>query len=140
MGSYGGAETCEVVGLYILWSLKPLGINMGLYRDDALGVSSKRRQQIECLKKDICAVFENMGLKIEVFANLKTVHFLDVTLELGTGLHKPYLKPNNTLQYVHTSSNHPKRIIEKIEVHSETTFILSENCEKQSAIIAIQFK
>ena len=55
-----------------------------------------------------------MGLKITIDANLSTVDFLDVTLELKTGLYKPYMKPNNTLQYVHTSSNHPKHIIDNI--------------------------
>ena len=38
MGCYGGAEVCELVGLYILDSLcKEFGKgNLGLYRDDGL--------------------------------------------------------------------------------------------------------
>ena len=51
MGSYDGAETCELVGLYILSKLRPLGVNLGLYRDDGLGVSSKPRRQVENIKK-----------------------------------------------------------------------------------------
>ena len=38
MGSYQGAEVCELVGLYILFELKSLEIDLGLYRDDGLGV------------------------------------------------------------------------------------------------------
>ena len=114
MGSYDGAETCELVGLFILHKLSTLGINLGLYRDDGLGVSCKPKRQIENLKKQICKTFDDLGLKITIDANLSTVDFLDVTLELKTGLYKPYMKPNNTLQYVHTSSNHPKHIIDNI--------------------------
>ena len=37
MGSYDGAEICELVGLFILDSLeKRFNINLGLYRDDGL--------------------------------------------------------------------------------------------------------
>ena len=39
MGSYDGAETCQLVGCYLLSQLKQLpGIEIGLYRDDGLAV------------------------------------------------------------------------------------------------------
>ena len=41
MGSFDGAETCELVGLYGLAQLMPLEINVGLYRDDGLAVCDK---------------------------------------------------------------------------------------------------
>ena len=39
MGSYGGAEVCELVGIYILSTLneKYSDYQIGLYRDDGLG-------------------------------------------------------------------------------------------------------
>ena len=40
--------------------------------------------------------------------------FLDVTLNLTTGKHMPYTKPNNTPLYIHTKSNHPPVIIKNI--------------------------
>ena len=40
--------------------------------------------------------------------------FLDVNLDLKTGLHKPFVKPNQTPLYVHSLSNHPKHILENI--------------------------
>ena len=89
MGSYDGAETCELVGLFILQRLSTLGINLGLYRDDGLRVVSKLRRQIESLKKQICKTFRYLGLNITIEANLSSVDFLDVTLELKTGLHRP---------------------------------------------------
>ena len=42
------------------------------------------------------------------------VDFLDVTLDLNSGIYKPYTKPNSTLQYVHFNSNHPPNIIKNI--------------------------
>ena len=47
MGSFDGAETCEIVGLFLLSKLKHLGLNLGLYRDDGLGVSHLPAQQLE---------------------------------------------------------------------------------------------
>ena len=40
MGSFDGAELCELVGLYLLNKIKPLlGTgNVGLYRDDGLAI------------------------------------------------------------------------------------------------------
>ena len=39
MGSFNGAECCDLVGLYLLSLLKYLKINLGLYMDDGLGIS-----------------------------------------------------------------------------------------------------
>ena len=40
MGAWDGAESCEIVGLYILDQIRGRvkGFDNGLYRDDALGV------------------------------------------------------------------------------------------------------
>ena len=58
MGSYDGAETCDLVGLYLLDQMKDLGIECGLYKDDGLAVSSLTRQLTENVKKKICAIEE----------------------------------------------------------------------------------
>ena len=70
MGSSDGAESCELIGLYILSQLQTLDINVGLYRDDGLAVCNKTPQQIEQIKKQICKVFSNNNLKITIEANL----------------------------------------------------------------------
>ena len=54
MGSFDGAETCELIGLYILSQLKDLDINVGLYRDDGLAVCNKSPKEIDQIKKQIC--------------------------------------------------------------------------------------
>ena len=66
MGSYDGAETCELVGTYILSQLKeiPYGMNIGLYRDDGLAVLDQTPQKIEKIKKEICKVFAKNNLRI----------------------------------------------------------------------------
>ena len=108
MGSFDGAETCELVGSYLLNQL-PEGLRkqIGLYRDDGLGAFQQTPKEIEGIKKDICKVFRNNGLKITIEANKKIVNFLDVTLNLDKGSYEPYTKPNNTPIYVHREI-HPK--------------------------------
>ena len=48
MGSFDGAETCELVGCMILFQLKQLyGNSIGLYRDDGLAAFNKTPRKIE---------------------------------------------------------------------------------------------
>ena len=115
MGSFDGAETCELVGLYILSQLQHLDINVGIYRDDGLAVcSGKTPRDIENIKKEICKIFSSNDLKITIEANKKTIDFLDITMDLRAEIYKPYMKPNNTPLYVHKDSNHPPNIIKNI--------------------------
>ena len=116
MGSYDGAETCELVGTYILSQLKeiPYGMEIGLYRDDGLAALDQTPPKIEKIKKEICKVFAKNNLRITIEANKKVVNFLDVTLDLITEKYKPYSKPTTSPLYVHSKSNHPPCIIKNI--------------------------
>ena len=116
MGSYDGAEACELVACYLLYQLnEQLGhLSLGLYRDDGLAVSYQRPQQVEKDKKLICKIFQKHGLKISIEANKKTINYLDVTMNLNTETYEPYTKPNNVPIYVHVKSNHPPAIIKAI--------------------------
>ena len=115
MGSFDGAETCEVVGLYLLSQLhEELGSSIGLYRDDGLAALNKSARQIEQTKKKICAIFKTNNLKITTEANLKIVNYLDVTLDLNTNTYSPFKKPNDTPLYVSTLSNHPPSTLKAI--------------------------
>ena len=79
MGSYDGAETCELVGAFLLQNIQEKhGKNFGLYRDYGLGISNASPREVELIKKDLCTIFRNHGLKITIEANKKTVNFLDV--------------------------------------------------------------
>ena len=107
MGSYDGAETCELVGSFLLSQLQHLDIDVGLYRDDGLAISNSPPRVTENIKKKICQIFSNNGLRITIEANKQIINFLDVTLNLKKGTFQPYTKPDTILQYVHRESNHP---------------------------------
>ena len=77
--------------------------DFGLYRDDGLGISKASPRQTELIKKDLCSIFSNYGLKITIEANKKTVNFLDVTLNVHD-LYQTRKRPRK--------SNHPLHIIE----------------------------
>ena len=102
MGSFDGAESCELVGTYLLHNIKERfgnACNFGLYRDDGLGVTKASPRQAE-----------STVWRLHIEADKKVVNFLDVTLNLDL----PYNKPRNIPLYINKKSNHPPRIIENI--------------------------
>ena len=113
-GGYDSAETCEIVGLYLLSKLKITGMDLGLYRDDGLGVSWLSPRNTDNLKKKICGIFKDNGLSITIKTNVKNVDFLDITLDLETCTYKPFMKDNDIPLYVNKSSNHPPSILKNI--------------------------
>ena len=54
MGSFDGAEACELVVCYLLHQIKNEtgNANIGLYRDDGLGVIHGTAREVEILKKE----------------------------------------------------------------------------------------
>ena len=103
MGSFDGAESCDICGLFLLSRLKHKlsnQISAGLYRDDGLAISKLSPRETENVKKTICEVFKSYNLAITIEANLKTVNFLDVQLDLEEGTFRPYIKPNDKPCYV----------------------------------------
>ena len=46
--------------------------------------------------------------------NATTANFLDVTLDLSSGKHRPYRKPNNEPLYIDKKSNHPPSITTRL--------------------------
>ena len=117
MGSFDGAEICELVGLYILHGLcaKYGKDSIGLYRDDGLAVFKNiSGPTAERIKKDIARHFKNHELNITIQTNMKAVNYLDVTFNLNSGTYYPYRKPNDQPLYINTKSNHPPRIIKQL--------------------------
>ena len=96
MGGFHGAEICELVGLHILSKLKHILPNVGLYRDDGLAVSSATPRQNEPLKKQICKVFKDIGLSVTITANTTKVDFLDISMDLQSGIYQPFIKENDS--------------------------------------------
>lgn len=112
MGSYDGAETCELVGSYVLSEISSIlpKENVGLYRDDGLSIVHMSPQRAETTKKILCKKFADLGLQITADTNAKVTNFLDTTLDIQKKTYKPYMKPDNILQYVNSASDHPPHI------------------------------
>ena len=75
MGSYDGAEICELVDVYILSHLGTI-INknkMVLYRNDGLiTLRGANGQKTDKTRKNIKDIFKNIGFKSDIMANLKS--------------------------------------------------------------------
>ena len=106
MGVYNGTEVCELVGTFLLYklSLKYNKNNIGIYRENELDIV------IQC--------------------NMKTVNYLDVTLNLENSTYRPYQKENNQIKYINTESNHPPSIIKQLPLSIESRLSLLSSSEE----------
>jgi hypothetical protein len=132
MGSYDGAEICELVGLFILKEISDKfgKENVGLYRDDGLMLlHGKSGRLADKVRKTLHTIFHDLGLKITAEVNNHIVNFLDVTLNLQEETFSPYRKLNNDPLYVDSRSNHPPFIIKNIpEAINKQISTLSSEC------------
>ena len=62
MGSFDGAEVCELIGLYLLSLLEPTGVDLGLYRDDLLGATNLKGRPLEMMRQRITSIFREKNL------------------------------------------------------------------------------
>ena len=134
MGSYSGAETCELIGLYMLHGLEKIfGEGMvGLYRDDGLAaIPIQSGSKTEKLKAAVHRLVKGIGLKVTVEAPLRRTDFLDVQLDLTTMTFAPFRKPNSRTMYVNAKSNHPKCVLASIPKSVNDRLIKRSSDEKQ---------
>ena len=106
MGSFNGAEICEIVELYLLDKLSNVSgkEKLGLYRDDGLAaINSCSSPVLDRTRKNSITLFKKEGLNITIEKNLAKTDFLDVTFNLVTEKYFPYCKPNNDPLYIYTS-------------------------------------
>ena len=82
------------------------------------------------IRKNVIKLFKEIGFKIEIETNLKTVNFLDVTCNLTNSKYRPYRKPNDNLMYIHISSNHPPQFIKHLPDSVEER-LSNNSCNKQ---------
>ena len=123
LDAYDGAEVCELAGTFLLEKISEIcnKSNIGLYRDDGLSIfRNKSGTQLEKMKKKLQRLFKEYDLEITAESNLKIVNYLDVTFNLKDGTFRPYHKPDDQIQYIHTESNHPPNIIKHIPASIET--------------------
>ena len=114
-GSFDGAETTDLVGLFLLEKLRELEeVDKGLYRDDMLGVTKLHGKEAEKLKQKISTIFKAHNLTVKVEVNKRVVNYLNVTLNLMDGSHRDFMKPGQVIDYVHVESNHPPTVTKSI--------------------------
>ena len=123
MGSYDGAEICELVGLYILHKLTsgkdPIfeKENCGIYRDHGLAIikiNGSRRIAENDINKKLREIFGSENLKITIDPLAPVTNYLDVFFNLKKHVHEPYRKPTNDPVYINVNSDHPKHVIKHI--------------------------
>jgi hypothetical protein len=130
-GSYDGAKTCDLVGLFLLFKLENIErFNNTIYRDGGLGVTCSAPRQVEAIKKKICSIFAEFNLKITAEANLKTVDFLDVILDLENESFRPFIKLKNIPLYMNKLSNHPPSVANNIPAGVNKRFSSISSDEK----------
>ena len=119
MGSFDGAEVCDIVGLYILHVLTSsnLGVQkeeLGLYRDDGLGIMRRSKRELDNIRKGFHRLLSPLGFQITMETGMKSTDFLDVTLHLESGTYEPFRKEDTIPVYINKRSNHPKAITKNL--------------------------
>ena len=117
MGSFDGAEVCELVGLFLLYKMKYLfgGNCVDLYRYEGFAVLNNISvPKNDRTRKQLIMLFQDYDMKILVELNLTQTDFLDATLNLNSGKFWPYRKPNGNPLYINKNSNHPHSIKKQI--------------------------
>ena len=117
MGSFHGAEVCDLVGLYLLNNLTTIidTQSIGLYRDDGLAIIKQTSKKNICkIKEKIARKLSEIGFDITISAGETSTNFLDIHLNLLTDDYCPYIKPNAKTIYIDKDSNHPRTIKKNI--------------------------
>ena len=117
MGSFFGAELCNLIGLYAFSKLRLLYSykDIRLYRDDGLAIiNRKSNQELEILKKNTIKTFNELGFKITIDVGATKCNFLDISLNTTNNTFKPYQKESSSINYINIYSNHPSIIKKKI--------------------------
>ena len=123
MGAYDGDEVCKLVGTFLLEKISEIcnKSSIGLYRDNGLSVfRSKSGTQLEKIKKKLQRLFKEYDLERTAESNQKIANYLDETLNLQDDTFRPYHKPDDQTEYIHTESNHTPNIIKHIPASVET--------------------
>ena len=95
MGSYGGAEVCELIGIFMFSLIGNIynHNNIRLYRDNGLTVfKNTSGPQSEKIKMTFQKMFKNKVLDIIINCNMKIVNYLDIMLNLNDRSYRRYKK------------------------------------------------
>ena len=114
--AYDGVEVCKLLGTFLLYklSLKYNKKNIGFYHNDGLALFENRGPKSEKVKKDIQKLFKENEVDIIIQYNIKTINYLDVTLNLENSTYSPYQIENNQIKHINLESNLPPSIIKQL--------------------------
>ena len=107
MGSFDGAEICELVGLFILHKLSNIipTKDLGLHRDDRLAVlRNKSGPEMERTRKNIIKAFQEIELNIAAETNLFQTDFQDEPSTSNQTNSSLIVNPTTT---IYTSTTNP---------------------------------
>ena len=96
MGSFDGAEVCELTGLFMLDQLKQTNLDLGLYRDDGLGVTNLQGRPLEAKRQQIQQIFRQHELRVTIFSNLTVMGPLLPSPPSPSSPPSPMLPPSDT--------------------------------------------
>ena len=125
MGSYDGAEVCEIIGIYLLHKItdEKNGVfdkgNVGLYRDDGLSIVRGSDVERERATKKLIKIFKNQKLKITTESGKTGTDYLNLYLDLKNNCYRQWKKPNNNPIYVNSQSSHPPKCLNQIPIMIE---------------------
>ena len=94
IGSFHGAEICELLGLYLLEHIKDMidPKHNTLYRDDGLSVVNNYSDaNLERVCKKLRRSINDIGFNVTVEPGLKITSFLDITLDLTKDIYMSYI-------------------------------------------------
>ena len=77
------------------------------------------KTQLERIKKSLQKTYKDFGLQIAAESNLRTVNYLDVTLNLNDGSFRPCDKSDDIIQYINKKFNHPPDLIKHLPASIE---------------------
>ena len=128
--SLEGTEVCELDGHFISNNLsnKYRTNNIRFYRDDGLATF----KNTERTRREITRHFKEHGLKITIQSNLKSLDYLNITINLTNWLLQPYRKPNDEPLYINTKSNHPYELHVDLSVSFRNGYCRWILCEEGS--------
>ena len=88
-----------------------------LYRDDGICALKGNKSTVDNIRKELLKIFKHdIGLQVDIPSTCpaKSVNYLDLNMNLTTGLYAPYRKPQNEPLFIHKDSNHPPNIKKEI--------------------------
>ena len=102
-----GVHYCRV--LIRLWTRVATDLSY-----DGLIIVEKAHRRCDGIRKRLYKLFDEFGFRLDIKTSLKITDYLDVALNLYSGIVSPFRKRNQDLRYVNMGSNHPTQVFKHV--------------------------